>query len=294
MTSTDRRPRVGFLGLGRMGALMARHVLAAGYDLTVWNRTAAKAEPLRAAGAAVATSPAEAAAGREVVVLMLADPPSVHDVLFGPRGVVTGAAPGTLVIDAATIGPQAARDNAARLAGHGLRYVDAPVFGSVGPAAEGTLGVLAGGDDADLAEAGPLLRLWGDPAKVQHVGPVGTGSAAKLVRILGLGLVLAGIGDAIRLGAALGLPAPLVQDLVAAGPLGGMFAGVRPFLDGADPEPAGFSLAMLTKDLGLCAAAAGDLAITDAARTAGEAAVAAGYGEADCQAWPALRDGGKI
>ncbi|SCG75194.1 3-hydroxyisobutyrate dehydrogenase [Micromonospora siamensis] len=286
MTDDSRRLRVAFLGLGRMGTPMARHVLAAGHDLAVWNRSPGKAEALGSAGATVAGSPAEAAAGRDVVVLMLADPDAVERVLLGPDGVASGAAPDTLVVDASTIGPDASRRMAGRLREHRLRYVDAPVYGSVGPATEGTLGVLAGGADADVAVARPLLDLWGDPEQVRHVGPTGAGSAAKLVRNLTLGLALAGIGDALRLAATLDLPADVVDELIADGPLGAAFPGVRQILSAGAPPTAGFTVDMLSKDLRLCLAAEPRLPLVEAAVGVGDAAHADGHGQDDTRALP--------
>ncbi|MCI4062295.1 NAD(P)-dependent oxidoreductase [Micromonospora sp. R77] len=286
MGSDARRLRVAFLGLGRMGTPMARHVREAGHDLTVWNRTPGKTDALAAAGATVADTPAAAAAGRDVVVLMLADPDAVEQVLLGPDGVASGADPDTLVVDGSTIGPDASRRMATRVRDHRLRYVDAPVYGSVGPATAGTLGVLAGGDEADVAAARPLLELWGDPEQVRHVGPVGAGSAAKLVRNLSLGLALAGIGDALRLAATLDLPADVVDELMAAGPLGAAFPGVREILASGPPGTAGFTVDMLTKDLRLCLAAEPRLPLVDAARRVGEEAHAAGHGQDDTRALP--------
>ncbi len=307
MSPSEQQPTcVAFLGLGRMGAPMARHVLAAGHELVVWNRDPAKSQPFAEAGVAVAATPADAATKSEVVVLMLADPDAVRTVLCGPSGVVAGAAPGTLVIDASTIGPAAAKYMAARLRERGLRYVDAPVYGSVRPATDGTLGILAGGDAADVEAATPFLTLWGDPGKLVRVGEVGAGSAAKLVRNLTLGLSIAAIGEALRLGDALGLTAENVHEVVAASPLGGSFTGVRELIDAGRHGPASFSLAMLTKDLELCldamsepaatesAPASGEaahpqdrtkgLAMTAAASEAGRDAIAAGHGEDDCRA----------
>lgn len=149
-----------FLGLGRMGVLMADHVLTAGHDLVVWNRTPGRADDLVARGAREAGSVADAVAGADRVVLMLFGPDSVREVL---AEVVAAAAPGTLLADCTTIGPDAAREFGAAAAGAGLRYVDAPVAGSTDPAAaaEGTLGVLVGGAGADVADALPLLQTWG-------------------------------------------------------------------------------------------------------------------------------------
>ena len=127
---------VAFLGLGRMGAAMAAH-LTADHDVTVWNRT-----PKQFAGARVAGSIQEAVGSAEVIVLMLFGPDSVREVL---AEVVEHASPNTLIIDATTIGPQAAQEFARTAAAAGLRYLDAPVAGSVTPATDGTLGVLVGG-----------------------------------------------------------------------------------------------------------------------------------------------------
>ncbi len=151
---------------------MATHVRDADHDLTVWNRT-----PKQFDGATVAKSVGGAVDGADVIVTMLFGPDSVRDVLSE----INAHAPrGALIIDSTTVGPQASRTFAQTAADADLRFVDAPVAGSVGPASDGTLGVLAGGSDWDYADAEPLLHLWGDPRKVQHVGPVGAGSALKL------------------------------------------------------------------------------------------------------------------
>jgi 3-hydroxyisobutyrate dehydrogenase len=189
--------RIAFLGLGRMGAAMAGHVRDADHDLVVWNRT-----PKEFPGATVAESVADAVQGVDCVVTMLFGPDSVREVLDE----VAAAAPeGALIIDSTTVGPEASRSFAVTAAAAGLRFIDAPVAGSVEPATRGTLGVLAGGSDEDYAGARPLLELWGDPAKVQHVGPVGAGSALKLVVNQGTGVVAAGLGEALALAARLGV-----------------------------------------------------------------------------------------
>jgi 3-hydroxyisobutyrate dehydrogenase-like beta-hydroxyacid dehydrogenase len=270
--------KIGFLGLGRMGAPMARHVLAAGHELRVWNRSAVKAEPFAALGVPVTTTPAQAAAGRQIVVLMLTDPVAVQQVLFGAHGVAAGAEPGTLIIDGSTIGPAASRAMALRLSEHGIGYVDAPVFGSVGPAAEGTLGVFAGGRDEDVATASPLLHLWGAPDKVIHVGPVGSGNAAKLIRNLTLGLAIVAIGEALRLADSVGLPRAIAAQVLAASPLGTTHQDVDRLEASTSHRPADFTIDMLTKDLGLCLAADQSLTMAAAAHAAGVWAHGAGHG----------------
>lgn len=268
--------RVAFLGLGRMGALMAGHVLSAGHDLVVWNRTPGRASELVARGASEAETPAEAASGAERVVLMLFGPDSVRDVL--PQ--VAGAAPaGALVIDGTTIGPEAAQEFAALVAGSGLRYVDAPVAGSTGPAAEGTLGVLVGGSQQDYDDALPLLHLWGAPEKVRRVGAVGAGSALKLCVNQGLGVMAAGLGESLRLGRELGLDRSAMLDVLSMTAYGWYLGQKRPMLDSGDFSATTFSLDLMAKDLDLAVQAGGELPVTRACLDAARAALAGHAGE---------------
>ncbi|MBA3618589.1 MAG: NAD(P)-dependent oxidoreductase [Acidothermales bacterium] len=273
---------VAVLGLGRMGTAMARHVLAAGHRLTVWNRTPDRAHELVAAGAREAPTPAEAARAAEVVVLMLGGPESSHDVLFGDGGVASGAARDLLVVDSTTIGPLAARELAAECAQHGLRYVDAPVAGSVEPARQGTLAVLVGGRPEDVADAQPLLELWGDPDKIRHLGPVGSGNAMKVVINLSLGVTAAGLGEALRLADDLGIERKAALTALAAGPFGWMITYKQEMLERDSYRPAAFSLDLLVKDLELVdRAGRRALPLTEAALVNATKAQGDGRGEED-------------
>ncbi|GAC1611530.1 MAG: NAD(P)-binding domain-containing protein [Mycobacteriales bacterium] len=269
--------RIAFLGLGRMGIAMARHVLDGGHELVVWNRTKGKAGALVAAGAVEAGTAAEAAAHADAVVLMLFGPDSVREVL--PQVLREGL----LVIDSTTIGPAAAREFGLLAAAAGARYVDAPVAGSIGPATDGTLGVLAGCDDEDWAAAEELLRLWGDPAKVRRIGPVGSGSALKLVVNQGIGVLAAGLGEALRLAAELDLDRDLVLDVLATGAYAWTIKQKRSMIDSGDASHTQFSVDLLTKDLALAVAAAGGVAldVTSAAMTAGQRSIDAGHSGED-------------
>ena len=263
--------RVAFLGLGRMGAPMAAHVARAGHDLTVWNRTPGKAADLTTLGAREAKSVADAVEGAEAVVTMLFGPEAVREVLAEARPHLGDA----LVIESSTIGPAVARE-----VGKGLRFVDAPVVGSVKPATDGTLGVLAGGTDEDYAAAEPLLALWGD--RVRHVGPVGSGSALKLVVNLTLGVAMGGIGEALRLAGDLGVDRTATLDALAMGPLAASVNTKRQMLEAGEFTPVGFSLDLMAKDLDLALRAAdGDLALTRQALAAARDAVASGHGTDD-------------
>jgi 3-hydroxyisobutyrate dehydrogenase-like beta-hydroxyacid dehydrogenase len=172
--------RVAFLGLGIMGSRMAANLARAGYTLTVWNRSAEKAETFAAEhGAAVASTPADAAALADVVITMVVDAAQVEAVLLGEHGAAAGAGEGTLCVDCSTIGPSATREIGARLGEHGLRMLDAPVTGSAPRAEDGTLTIMAGGSPEDFARARPLLEVMGE--RIVHAGDLGQGQLVKLI-----------------------------------------------------------------------------------------------------------------
>lgn len=226
--------KIAFLGLGHMGAPMARHLLGAGHPLTVWNRTPAKAAPLVERGAVLAGTPADAVRDADVVITMLATPDAVSEVA---DAIAPELRPGTYWAEMSTIGPDAVRQLAARL-GDGVTLVDAPVMGSTDKAEAGELGILAGGD-ADRIE-GVLAHL----GTVTRTGAPGSGAALKLVVntavIGGVGLV----AEAMALADALGLPEDVAKGALAAGPLGGAVA--RAFAQGVH-----FGSDLAVKDIAL-------------------------------------------
>lgn len=210
-SSVEAMQEIAFIGLGNMGLPMARRLLTAGHPLTVWNRTPAKADPLRAEGARTAPTAAAAAAAAPVLITMLADPDALAAVA---QEVLPHLAPGTVWVEMSSVGPRAVADLAARLP-EDVSLVDAPVMGSVGPAASGGLTVLAGGDTA------PVEKILGTLGRVVPCGPVGSGAALKLVLI---GAVIGGVAvvsEAMRLAAALGVPEQAARDGLLAGPLAG-------------------------------------------------------------------------
>jgi len=160
---------VGFLGLGRMGAPIARNVLKAGFALTVWNRSAAKADPLVSAGARLAQTPREAAAGADAVVSSLLDDRSVLEVVGGPDGILAGLPPGAVHIGTSTVSPACSRRVAALHAAHGSHFVAAPVAGRPDVAAAGKLRTFVAGDPAVIARCQPLLEAY--TAGVVSLGP---------------------------------------------------------------------------------------------------------------------------
>jgi 3-hydroxyisobutyrate dehydrogenase-like beta-hydroxyacid dehydrogenase len=256
--------RVAVVGLGAMGSRIARRFLEAGHELTVWNRDAAKAEPLVAAGASAAQTPAEAARQAEAVVTMVADPEALAAVTEGPEGVAAGLVRGSVLVQMSTVGPRSLERLAAIVPEPSL--LDAPVLGSIGEVEAGSLRVFAGGQ-AELVERWtPLLETLGT---VLRVGPVGAGTAAKLVANSTLVGVAGLLGEALALGTALGLPAEVAFDVLEATPLGEQAKRRRPAFESGEYPPR-FSLSLAHKDADLILDAAAqrelDLRLATAAR----------------------------
>jgi 3-hydroxyisobutyrate dehydrogenase len=240
---------VGFIGLGIMGSGMSRNLVSAGFDLTVWNRTPAKAQPLAAAGARVAASPADVARGCGVVFVCVSDTPDVEQVVLGDQGIVEGAAPGCLIIDMSTISPSATRSVAARLAERDVRFLDAPVSGGSEGAARGTLSIMVGGDAADLDRARPYLAAIG--STITHVGPVGAGQTCKLVNQVLVVVTMLGVAEALLLAQAGGLNLERAIQAVEGGAAGSWMLSNRGTQAIARDWRPGFSIDLQQKDLRL-------------------------------------------
>ncbi len=187
--------KVTVLGLGLMGSRMARRLLDASHEVTVWNRSPDKATALQAAGAAVSPTAAEAALGASIVLTMLADGPAVDDVLFC-QGVAQVLAPGAIVLDMSSIPPSTAQAHAHRLAERGIDHLDAPVSGGTIGAEDGTLAILCGGDASVLERCRPLLEVLGHPT---HVGPHGSGQLTKLCNQVIVASTIGAISEALML-----------------------------------------------------------------------------------------------
>jgi len=171
-------PSIAFIGTGIMGGPMACNLRAAGYPVTVHNRTRAKAQPALDAGAAWADSPAQAAAEADVVITCVTDTPDVRAVLLGPDGVIETARPGTICIDMSTISPDATVEMAARLAEKGIQLLDAPISGGQKGAVEAKLSIMIGGPAEAVDKVRPILQAMG--RAITHCGPVGSGQTTKL------------------------------------------------------------------------------------------------------------------
>ena len=241
--------RVGFVGLGTMGGAMAANVARAGFPVSAWNRTPGRAAELGELGVTIAPSPAAVASASDIIVTIVSDTPDVEAVLFGPEGVATGAASGSLVVDMSTISPSATRDFAARLATQGVAMLDAPVSGGSEGAKKGTLSIFVGGDAADLERARPVLAAMG--TTITLVGPIGSGQAVKAVNQVILAGTYLGVAEGIVLAIKAGLD---VEQTVAALSGGAAQSWVLANRSGrmlANDYPLGFKVALHRKDLGI-------------------------------------------
>jgi len=285
---------VAFLGLGIMGSRMAANLVRAGHELRVWTRTANKAQAFAGEHRAYpAASPAEAAAGAEIVISMVVDGPQVAAVLTGPDGAAAGAAQGTLVVDMSTIGPRAARETGAALRERGLRFVDAPVTGSSPKAQDATLTIMCGGDAADVADARPLLETMG--SLVVHAGPVGHGQLVKVINNAVAAANTATLAQALLLGRAAGADLDaLVQVMGAGSGASAMLAlKAQPMLE--HDFSTLFKLEHMLKDVRLCLEEAQEAGApfpaASAARDALAAAMGRGLGDQDFAALLATYEG---
>jgi 3-hydroxyisobutyrate dehydrogenase-like beta-hydroxyacid dehydrogenase len=195
-----------------MGSRMVKNVLKAGYVVRAQNRTASKTEAVKSLGATVAATPREAAAGADVVITMVADPPALAAVLEGPDGVFAGCRCGTLVVDMSTVDPGTSQAMATKARALGLRYLEAPVTGGVGAAEQGTLTIMAGGSAEDFTAAKPLLESMGK--KVLRVGPMGQGSILKLCANLVAASIVTSMNEALTLAAKSGLDLGVVTEVL--------------------------------------------------------------------------------
>jgi 3-hydroxyisobutyrate dehydrogenase-like beta-hydroxyacid dehydrogenase len=249
-------PRVGFIGLGQMGAPIAERLRAAGYPLVVHNRTREKAQPLLATGVLWAFTPRDVgrAATGGVVFTALSDARATEGVLYGRHGLVRGLRPGALVVDLSTIAPSQSRGFSERLATDGIHFVDAPLGGSVEAARNGRLLLFVGGAVEDVARARPFLERFS--RRIEHLGPVGAGSSMKLVNNLLTVSYVALAGEALALSDRFGLDRSRVIDLLLDG--GGRSAMLEQKRLAFEERryPAQFKLHLAEKDLKLIGHAA--------------------------------------
>ncbi len=250
---------VGFIGLGIMGAPMARRLVEAGHRVTVFNRNPQKRAPLVALGAKAADTPRDAARGNAIVISIVTDSPDVEAVLLGPEGAVHGAEKGALFVDMSTIAPETARKVGRALAEKGIGFLDAPVTGGDVGAREGTLSILVGGEKADLERARGVFQVMGK--RITHCGPQGAGQTVKACNQVLCAMNMVGIVEALHLARASGIDRSLVVEALVPG-AGGSWAldklGSRIAKDDFAP---GFMVDLIQKDLRIVQDAAARLGL---------------------------------
>ena len=210
MSSTAK---IAFLGTGLMGSHMARNILKAGFSLTAWNRTLAKAQALIADGADVPATAAEAIAEADIVITMLSDGPTVHDLLFDQE-LAAAMKAGTLLIDMSSIKPSEARTHAALMRERGLHHLDAPVSGGTKGAEAGSLAIMAGGDEAVFTRAVSVLSAMGRPVRV---GPDGSGQLSKLANQTIVAVTIGVVAEAMLLAEKGGADPAAIRDALKGG-----------------------------------------------------------------------------
>jgi 3-hydroxyisobutyrate dehydrogenase len=279
---------LGLVGTGRMGAAMGERLLDMGHRLAVWNRSPVKAQSLVARGARHAKSPADVASTSEIILTILTDASAIADVYDAPQGLLAGTVTGKLLIDMSTVAPATTRALADRVNAKGAGFLDCPVGGTIGPARDGKLLGMAGGNTADFARAKPILEQL--CRRVDLLGPSGTGSAMKLAINLPLVVYWEALGEALSLVRDAGIPAEKMIEILTdssggtnaiknRGPK--LVASLR---EGAKPE-VGFDIDGMRKDLRTMLAVAHEggveLPVTAKALDCYDAAARDGWGTRD-------------
>jgi 3-hydroxyisobutyrate dehydrogenase/2-hydroxy-3-oxopropionate reductase len=245
--------RVGFIGLGRMGTPIVRNLVAADFQVTVWNRTHAKADELAAdVPVGVADTPARLAAGADVCMTMVADDPAVEAIYLGPDGIVAGIGSGAVAMDLSTVAPPTSRRMAEALRERGADFVDSPVSGSTSSAEGRKLLFMVGGEDATVERVRPLLEATG--SGFHHLGPVGTGATMKLaVNSIVFGLNAA-VAEALVLAERAGIDRHAAYEVFASSAIAAPVVHYRrAAFEHPGEGPVSFRLALGVKDLRLIA-----------------------------------------
>ena len=262
--------KLGFIGIGLMGRPMTLRLLAAGHEVTVWNRSRDKLAPVVDKGARPADSPAAVARASEVLMMCVTDQRAVEEVLFGAEGVTSNGKPGLVVVDFSSIAPASARDFAARLEQKGVGLVDAPVSGGVAGAEKGTLAIMAGGRAEHVERVRPVVMHLAQ--RFTRMGDSGAGQTTKLCNQIIVGSLIAVIAEAVRLAEAAGVDARMLPEALKGG-----FADSLPLqvfgarMAARTFEPSIGAVSIMLKDLENAAAVAKEKTVPlPMARTAAE------------------------
>lgn len=296
--------KIGFVGLGTMGAPMASNLLKQGYEVIVYNRTAAKCEPLAAQGAVIAATPKEAAEAADTVITMVSDDSSIQAVYEGSDGVLAGlgAAAAKTVIDCSTISPSLVKQLADQVAALGASFLDAPVTGSSPAAIDGTLVFMVGGSAEVLSREQDIFECLGK--KILHMGPNGSGSVAKLAHNTIVGINNLALAEGFAIAAKSGLPPESFLELVQLGSAGSKAAELKGNKMINHDFSNQFSLALMLKDLKLASSLTDGAGIPspmlNLAKSLFQAGQSEGFGDEDLssvvklyEAWIGQKIGGQ-
>ncbi len=274
--------RIGWIGLGNMGIPMATNLLNAGYDVTIFNRTKSKAEPLIALGAGFADKPSALFDTCDLVITMVSDDEAVKAVYTGENGLLSGAAQGKIAVDMSTVSPNTSVFLAERCKAAGASFLDAPVSGSVQPAKEGKLIIMAGGDAETFAKVKPVFEVLGKMAL--HLGPNGAGSNAKLAINLLLGITVQGIAESVLFAKEHGIRTEDMLTIINESAVGTAISRMKTPSILSGEFPAAFALKHMAKDLRLAREAGAPFPLAESANASYQAALREGYGEQDLMA----------
>lgn len=275
--------KIGWIGLGNMGNPMSQNLLKAGHQVTVWNRTKAKANEVVAAGAKWAGSPKAAAEGADVVFTMISDGPTLHKVVFGDDGILNGAASGQIIIDMSTVAPAESEPVNDALEAKGCKFLRCPVTGSTVLAQNATLGILVSGDKASHDKVAPILEALG--SKQFYLG---AGEQARVIK-LAINAMLAStmqlMAEAVVLCEKAGLDVTQACEVIAGSAVGSPLVGYKKAVIAEGKYPPAFNVKMMIKDMDLAFDAAKQYEVSMPAaaitRQALASAVATGKGELD-------------
>ncbi|MBN9434753.1 MAG: NAD(P)-dependent oxidoreductase [Bosea sp.] len=243
--------KVAFLGLGVMGFPMARHLAAKGHDVTVYNRTAAKAESFVAAhGGRTAATPAEAAKGQDLVFCCVGNDDDLRAVTIGPDGAFEAMAKGTVFVDHTTASADVARELDAAARERGFGFVDAPVSGGQAGAENGVLTVMCGGDPADFDKAEPVIQAYARACRL--LGPSGAGQLAKMMNQICIAGLVQGLAEALHFGKRAGMDVEAVIEVISKGAAQSWQMENRYKTMNAGSFDFGFAVDWMRKDLGIC------------------------------------------
>lgn len=241
------KQKIGFMGLGIMGVAMAANIARAGFPLAVYNRTPGKDLELKKFGVTSAASPRALGEASDVIIAMVTGPEALEDLLWGPDGAAGSLKAGKTFINMSSVSPMFTRDLGERLAASGVVFIDAPVSGSKKPAEDGTLLILAGGPEAEIAALSPVFEAMGK--SVIYCGEAGQGSMMKMMNNLLLGAMLEGLAEALNFGKHGGLSLDAMLEVVLNGPLSCPIFKMKADMLKTNEFPANFPLKHMTKDI---------------------------------------------